>query len=180
MRPECAFIEHHPYTVHAAAEHSSKCTKSCNVSTRLLGGLQTLFVSVPVLSLFFTLVWDLIQMNRTQVQCQAVMFVRNRWEVCVCVWLASDAHLIMACPFLPVPPGCQDPWQNEATQMLWSKWCGYVCLLLYWCQRSRLVLSLHFGLIWLENILPALTVAEERLADLQGFYGPADKIYNKI
>jgi len=68
--------------------------------------------------LFFTLVWDLIQMNRTQVQCQAVMFVRNRRGVCVCVWLASDAQLIMACPFLPLPPGCQDPWQNEATQML--------------------------------------------------------------
>lgn len=119
MRPECVFIENHLHTVRAAAEHYSECAGAATFHlTRLLGGLQTLFVSVPVLSLFFTLVWDLIQMNRTQVQCQAVMFVRNRREVCVCVRLASDAHLIMACPFLPLPPGCQDPWQNEATQTL--------------------------------------------------------------
>lgn len=65
---------------------TQKCAKAATFHlTRLVEGLQTLFVSVPVLSLFFTLVWDLIQMNRTQVQCQAVMFVRNRREVCVCV-----------------------------------------------------------------------------------------------
>ncbi len=79
VQPECVFIENHLHTVRAAAEHYSKCAEAATFHlTRLLGALQTRFVSVPVLSLFFTLVWDPIQMNRTQVQCQAVMFVRNR------------------------------------------------------------------------------------------------------